>query len=375
MNNLDINTTNIDETTSIFKGNILKGSPEVKVFAEKSIEPIKEKLFDELLNPGITLGISGGGFFSVMSYEIIDYLLHQGLKIDDIIGNSGGALVGALVATHNVKKEYIDNVFSHIKMKPIEMFRISNTVVGIMAPFLIEYSYGGQPLDLKDILIKNTDLLLKEFSHGNIFQNGKVSEENIKRAVSKIIAQEKIFPQDSSEEIEKKLGIKKITFLDVKNMYGMDFSVLATAIKGKNIFKQGKKVLTDITLTGDFPVIDALVVSSSGPIPKKLNVRGTSVLLMDGYMSGANFPHSKKHYPAHDSNKPIVLIETDDDSPDNLHLQKSGKYNTFGENTYIISPNLHKERPENKRLRNFNSDNINVYKKIAKEYIDGSNAE
>lgn len=87
---------------------------------------------------------------------------------------------------------------------------------------------------------------------------------------------------DSENEILRHLHVKKITFNDVKEVNKIDFRIMATALNPKNLFtwskhthklhhKKPQHTLKDITFTGDFPLLDALLVS--GSTPQKLTIK------------------------------------------------------------------------------------------------------
>ena len=342
----------------------------IKIFAETqdSINATIKELKEDLGNPGITLWIWGWAIFSIMSYEIIEHLLKQWIKIHDIVGNSWGALVGALVATHNIKKEYIDTIFKNISLKPTQYLKVPHIVAGLMTPFLCEFSYEGISIDIKDILIKHTDELVQQFSRIKIIKNGHVDEDAIKTVIINVIAKENIFPNNDKKTIERNLKIHKETFNDIKHKYGVDFKVISSVIKGKNILKEKAKLLEDITFTGNFPVIDSLLVSSNF-LPTTLKVKWKNVRGLDGYLSWNDYPHSKSHYAGHNPQNPIVLLHTPGVNEKKEHPNKKRNVEGYGENQYVIAPPV-----DNKwiaKLGHIDSKNIPLLRQIVKKMIEG----
>lgn len=86
---------------------------------------------------------------------------------------------------------------------------------------------------------------------------------------------------------------------------------------------------------------------------------------MDGYASGNDMPLSARNYGGHDAKKPIVLIDTHDDSL----MHKAFMKKTYGDNQYIISPDIHTHVEG--VLPNFQDKNIPLFRKIAHDYIYG----
>jgi hypothetical protein len=68
-------------------------------------------------------------------------------------------------------------------------------------------------------LVNHSEDLLKQLSHEKIFQDGKIPEEIIKKAVVKVIVKNSLYPDDSNEDVYNNLSVHKMTFNDIKKNY------------------------------------------------------------------------------------------------------------------------------------------------------------
>ena len=235
-----------------------------------------------------------------------------------------------------------------------------------MMPFVCDFTYQGQSIDIKDFLVAHRDELFEILRPHDKLQKGIIPDTLIRQAAAAVLQRNGYFPEASPEEVYRDLGARQITFNDIKTRSGVGLKVMSSVLKVKsplsfsatantlkkfrdspnqensaaNTSRQDiKKALTkdahqsrerikffregvvgvlkipmtgtsyfqDVTYQGDFKVLPALLVSTFFA-PQVIRIGDEKVLAADGRDSGNEFPYSNSHFAGEMNQNPVVLV-------------------------------------------------------------------
>lgn len=312
-----------------------------------------QKLRPETNKKPIEIVIGGGGLFGIMSGKILQKIKKENIQVASLTGNSIGAILSVLYSEEFfTDEEEFQKFFLKAKEDSLytELISRENLILKLL-PFTLhltknqKYFFMHSIEKFKKFISENEDYeaIIKKSSDFRF-------EDKLAKIIQNYLRTHHF--TDISEKTGKKLNCNDIE-AKTKRKIGFHVTLLNRPSCRDGIFLR-KKILT-----GDFPVLDALLMSAApNRIEKIFSKKYGTLIGTDGYYSG-NFISQNTI-----KNSIKILIQTDDD----WWLTRILTADYERDINYVIRPNLLGWESSNA----FTKDNINHLQFLAKMFVDGN---